>query len=260
MGPIPRLIHVILHRNTRGTRDTDRVYGQQEIDSTQPPTSASSPYHKFLPGVKIQAQRPRCRAQRDFSHRSRFDDRAASRRKNSLSRLRFRYTIKLPRRPGLQNKRASPPPRRVKSRRTRVKVSWDGKSMPSISMTAIPLRSRAMSCVTRVAGRTIESRAVGTGAFDNGSSCSHIYYPRGPTGTNEVLIIRVGARSIQAASSSHRSAIRGLPAAPTPLIHRPALSQKSGVAPDAKDFLRRRKETGFLRPFFLLLPASVNHF
>lgn len=129
--------------------------------------------------------------------------------------------------------------------------------MPSpILIIAILLQSRAISRVTRVAWWTIESRAAGMGVFDSGSSCSHIYYPGSWTGTNEFLIIRVGARSIQTGPLCTDRPFETTCYIDSCLIHRPALYEKSGVAPDVKDFLVRRKEIGLLHSFFLLLPAA----
>lgn len=130
--------------------------------------------------------------------------------------------------------------------------------MPSpISIITILLQSRAIGRVTRVAWWTIESRAAAMGVSFDSSSCSHIYYHGSRTGTNEFFIIRVGARSIQTiplcTDRPFESATCYIDSC---LIHRPALYKKSGVAPDVKDFLVRRKEIGLLRSFFLLLPAA----
>lgn len=110
-----------------------------------------------------------------------------------------------------------------------------------------------------------ESRSAGVGVLDSGSSCSHIYYPGSRTGTNEFLIIRVGAGSIRTAVAS---LCAGRPFEATCYIdsfcffHRSALYEKYGVTPDVKDFLVRRKEIGLPSLSFLklLLPATWINF
>lgn len=136
-----------------------------------------------------------------------------------------------------------------KDRKKTFKI-WNIRKSKSVSRNNSDSSSstiaRIMSRVTRVAGRMLEPRTAGVSVLDSGSSCSHIYYPGSRTGTNEFLIIRVGAGSIRAAVWHLFAPVihSRLPATSTPFafFHRSALYEKYGVTPDVKDFLVRRKK------------------
>lgn len=148
----------------------------------------------------------------------------------------------------------------IENRKKCLEHPTPGKRKVSIVIVAILFPSQSREYKSRNTSGTLESRPAGVGVLDSGGSCSHIYYPGSRTGTNEFLIIRVGARSIPTIVAS---LCADCPFEATCYIdsfcffHRSALYEKYGVTPDVKDFLVRRKEIGVPSLFLsLLLPAA----